>query len=167
MFHPLLGIPGDANVDFPQLMPSPVLWIRARDFFSTPERRAVLGVCARSQRVWRVEDARNLLALVLLTDVLATRVDAARAPDAGACEYGARCVDFECPLNRTTRATFAQAQRLTPHRARALPANFETRAPMAWNADARSRAVYTDLVRQNPLGGIIQIARAPRRRAKG
>jgi hypothetical protein len=72
----------------------PVLWAEVSALLKTRERRYV-AIYGYSGRICKVESHRNILPVMIITDLYAS-------PEHGRCEEERRCLDFDCPLNKTT-----------------------------------------------------------------
>lgn len=98
-----------------------VIWAEARVLFSfegknTPNERTMLGICGYSGRIFKVASPENYITVSVVHDIFIND----RTQDGG-CEEGTRCLDFNCPKNRTTWESFRKAHSI---RTRKSPLGF-------------------------------------------
>lgn len=122
------------------------LWAEERVLFKS-KHKDFLGICGYSRRVAKLCPAKNIMVLLIVRD---TYVDEERKQ----CEEEKRCLDFDCPLNKTTKETYAKAYRIP---IRKLPPDFGKK-PLAFNTHS-----CEDILTAHPNGGIV--VKKPRRKS--
>jgi hypothetical protein len=120
---------------------APVHWFKMGDFLDT-KKKAMLAVCGYSKRVWKITSLRDVLSVLAIRDIIISD---------GRCEEATRCLDFECPLNKTTLKSFREAHGIKS--GRAFP---KFGQPLDFNKDEEVRKMYAEWVEKYPEGGILR-----------
>lgn len=76
----------------------PVVWAKLSTLLNTREKRTV-AICGYSGRIFKI--ATSPLLVLVVNDLYAS-------PKIGRCEEERRCLDFDCPLNKTTWKSLLQ-----------------------------------------------------------
>lgn len=84
------------------------VWVAAKDVMEIPKKKrllykATVAICEHSGRVAKL--AGSILDVLIISDMYHTD---------GACEEASRCLDFDCPLNKTTWASWKAAGMTAP-----------------------------------------------------
>lgn len=89
---------------FPGSKLYPIHWIKAELLFKT-RRKTMLGICGYSKRVFAIASPRDVLRILVAQDLYIGEGQNGKQT----CEEGARCLDFDCPLNKTNWRTYKAA----------------------------------------------------------
>lgn|SRR3990167_8508845 len=101
-----MGIEGRKDEFFKDTIWYPVLWIEGAALFDTKKkklRESFFGLCGYSKRVFRIESNINSFAVFIINDLFI--IDTGK----GRCEEAERCLDFDCPLNKTTWKSYKKS----------------------------------------------------------
>lgn len=123
----------------------PIAWIEERVVLHGTRKRTMLGVCGESHRICKI--ATTMMTPIVVTDLYIQR---------GVCEEGRRCLDFDCPMNTTTRESYAQAMhpRQWKRFMKRLPATFGQTISLNRKPDG-SLHDFSELFAKLPDGGVI------------
>ena len=116
----------------------PFTWVKL-SHVSTAKNRVWVAICHSTGRIAKLTypKGQGLLEIMIVNDTYVTN---------GRCEEGLRCLDKQCPLNNTTRESFAKSIGVKP-----------TRLPEDFPAGTAFRDLdLSYLVKDHPDGGIIQ-----------
>ncbi len=84
-----------------------ILWARAKAVLHIKGKGKKglewLGICGFSKRVCKVAPPNDMMTVLVVNNLYVTN---------GVCEEGTRCVDKDCPLNKTTWESFCKGNGL-------------------------------------------------------
>ena len=125
----------------------PVLWVDAKIMTNT-KQRYYLGICGYSKRVFHLAPAKSqgLLIVMIVRDLYLD-------DELGICEEQRRCLDVDCPFNKTTQESFAHSigcKKLPPK----LSSQWGQRISQNTIEDG-SIASFADLFDKHPSGGVL------------
>ena len=125
----------------------PIIWAEAKLILKT-RRKYFVGICGYSKRVFKIATAKGQDVLTILV-VNNLYLDEERR----ICEEGSRCLDFDCPFNKTTKESFAHSIGI-----KKLPAKLSNHwgERISQNTTQNgSLGSYVDLFSEHPSGGIL------------
>jgi hypothetical protein len=107
----------------------PILWAKVKDVLALPSNRKRdadfwLGICGFSKRVCKIKAPSDLMSIMVIHNLYIEK---------GRCEEREGCLDYNCPLNRTTWESFKAREGL-PKKTK-KPPNFGER-PIDYNGGA-------------------------------
>lgn len=113
-----------------------ILWIDGRLLFSPREFRLHwYGLCDKTKRVCKIANRRDVLTPLIVNGTIIGICG---------CEEKERCLDFECPYNRTTKESFKKSYHVKSQ----LPDDFAEK-PMIFNSDPACLERYKELLRHH------------------
>ena len=122
-----------------------VVWVEAKIIFMIKDKeydKTMLGICGYSGRVFKVASTESLTTLIVHDIFINDHTQE------GGCEEGKRCLDFNCPKNRTTWESFRKAHSI---RSRKPPVAFGQ--PIWFNIDNDGELIsYKEFVLKYPKG---------------
>jgi len=89
----------------------PVVWAEGGAILTGlrgKEKKAMFAICGYSKRIFQIAGFNSLEVLVVHNVII--------DKEHGKCEEKKRCIDFDCPLNKTTRESYARAFGINPKR---------------------------------------------------
>ncbi len=141
-------------MDFSNYRRVPVIWAEESAIFERKRRRKnepLIGICGESKRVFTVG---GTLEALIIQNILIT--------DEG-CEEAERCIDFDCPFNKTTFESFCRAKGFSPRSMKKMEPNFRKRETTDMNrCPDGGLNDFSDFFRGNERGGWLLRKRRPR-----
>ena len=123
----------------------PIVWAAGRVLFSDLRgiaKKDWFGICGYSKRVFKIAPLRDVLTIMVVQNLYVGEHD---------CEEGSRCLDFDCPLNITTRESYAKSMNISPKK---LPENF--RATISYNRGPEGTLhSFGEFIEGQPAGTIL------------
>jgi len=107
-------------------------WLIGHQLFEQAPKKpknAQFAICEFSGRICKITDEKDILPMLIIRDVFVTNDD---------CEEKFRCLDFDCPLNKTTRETYAQQHNIKLSK---IPKDFGKR--LAINGDVETGKLHS------------------------
>jgi len=127
----------------------PIVWVEGKLLFrDLPRRMAtdLFGICGFSKRICKVAAREDWLAWFTVHNVL--------VHPGKSCEEKFRCLDFDCPLNRTTRV---HLEIWLGKMAKKLPKDFGERTLSFNRAPDGSLHSFGEFIKEGYDGGLILV----------
>ena len=125
----------------------PILWAQESALFKQRRRKHEIfcGICGESGRIFKL--AGDNITILIVRDIII---------DTSGCEEGKRCLDFDCPLNKTTFESLCKGLGFTLKKMNKIKERVVNHQTMDMNKNPDGGLNdFSDFIKAHPHGGFL------------